>query len=207
MRSRNKAQRNYLRTHIAQAAAKLIVESGIQDYAVAKRKAAAKLQMSDLGQLPGNEEIEQELIIYQRLFRGERHAQRLHVLRHAALHAMHFLARFRPYLVGPILRGTADEYSKVNLHLFAEPSEEVGLFLLERGIPHELSDRRLRVSTEAFKAYPAYTFMAKDVPVELVVFAHRERKHPPLCPIDGKQMRRASAAAVEALLSRDPVNE
>ncbi len=195
-------QRAHLRTHIAQAAAKLIVEGGIQDYAVAKRKAAQRLQAADAGQLPRNDEIEQEISAYQRLFRSSHHLHRLRELRLTALRAMRFLKHFCPCLVGPVLRGSADKHSYVSLHLFAEPSEEIALFLIEQGIPHESGERRLRISTESFKVYPTYTFVANEVPVELVVFPHRARKHAPLCPVDGKPMRRATTELVESLVAR-----
>ena len=203
MSTRQRPQRAHLRTHIAQAAAKLIIEGGIQDYAVAKRKAAQRLQATNSSQLPGNDEIEQEISAYQRLFRSSHHLLRLEELRWTALRAMRFLGQFCPHLVGPVLRGSADKYSHVSLHLFAEPSEEVALFLLERRIPHESGERRLRISTDSFKVYPTYTFIAEDVSVELIVLPYRARKHAPLCPIDGKPMRRATAAAVESLVAHN----
>jgi hypothetical protein len=178
-----------------------MIEGGIQDYALAKRKAAQRLQATDAGQLPGNEEIEQEISAYQRLFRSSGHVLNLNELRETALRAMRFLKTFRPCLVGPVLRGSADKHTPINLHLFAEPSEEVALFLLEKGIPHESGERRLRISMESFKVYPTYTFIANDVAIELVVFPYRARKHAPLCPIDGKPMRRANMAIVESLLT------
>lgn len=201
MSTRQRPQRAHLRTHIAQAAAKLIIEGGIQDYAVAKRKAAQRLQATDAGQLPRNDEIEQEINAYQRLFRSRHHLLRLRELRQTALRAMRFLKQFCPCLVGPVLRGSADKYSHVSLHLFAEPSEEVTLFLFEKRIPHESGERRLRISTESFKMYPTYTFVANDVPIELVVFPYRARKHAPLCPVDGKPMRRAKTEVVESLVA------
>lgn len=200
MNMRQKSQKSHLRTHIAQTAARLIIEGGIQDYSLAKRKAAQNLQASDAGQLPGNDEIEEAINTYQRLFRSEDHLERLAKLRWTAWQAMRFLKQFYPRLVGPVLRGSADKHSNVSLHLFAEPSEEVALFLLERGIPHESGERRLRISPEAFRLYPTYTFVANEVAVELVVFPYRARKHAPLCPIDGRPMRRASVAVVESLM-------
>ena len=108
---RRKAGRgNSLRIRIAQEAARLISESGIRDYALAKRKAADQLQVSDLGQLPRNDEIEEALYQYQRLFRFDEQPRRLRYLRTVALRAMEFLAAFEPHLVGTVLRGTADQH-------------------------------------------------------------------------------------------------
>lgn len=199
MRQRHASRSTQLRSHIAQEAARLMVEGGIRDYALAKRKAAEHLQVSDAGHLPRNEEIEHAVLEYQRLFRSDHHWNHLGELRKAAVKAMRFLALFQPCLVGPVLRGTADQHSGVILHLFAEPSEEVGLFLREHGIPYELGERRLRFSPDDIRPYPAFSFMAGEVPIELVVFPHHARRQSPLSPVDGKPMRRAGLAAVTAL--------
>ncbi len=192
-----------MRTRIAHEAARLMRESGIKDYALAKRKAAQRLQVATGAPLPRNEEIEEAIAQHQRLFQSERHAQRLDALRAAALEAMRFFSRFEPYLVGSVLRGTADEHSEVNLHLFAEPTEEVGLYLMERGVPHELGERRFRFSPDDARAYPAYRFLAGALPIEAVVFPYQVRRHAPLSPVDGRPMGRAGLARVEALCS-DP---
>ena len=197
---RRKAGRgNSLRTHIAQEAARLIAESGIHDYALAKRKAAEQLQVADLGQLPRNDEIEDALKQYQRLFRFDEQPRRLHHLRALALRAMEFLAAFEPHLVGTVLRGTADQFSVVSLHLFAEPPEEVGIFLLDQRIPHELGERRLRFTMDDSRTYPVYRFTADETPIELVVFPYQDRWQRPLSPVDGKPMQRAGIASVQAL--------
>lgn len=192
--------RTHLRAHIAHEAARLMLEGGIQDYALAKRKAAQQLQVLDNSHLPRNDEIEQALYTYQRLFRSEHQPQHLSELRQAASSAMQFLADFRPFLVGPVLSGTADEHSTVSLHLFAEPSEEVGLFLLQHGIPHKLIERRLRLTPDEIRAFPTYRFIADSVPVELVVMPYRARKQPPLSPVDGRPMRRANLSNLQAIM-------
>ncbi len=112
---------------------------------------------------------------------------------------MRFLARFKPRLVGAVLSGTADEHSDVCLHLFADTAEEVRLFLLDNGIPHEHGERVMRLASDETERLPTYRFMADDVPVELVVFAARARRRVPLSPVDGRPMQRAALQTVEAL--------
>lgn len=199
MRGRPATRGGQLRALIAREAARLMVEGGVRDYQVAKRKAAQQLQALDGAQLPRNDEIEAAVSEYQRLFRADSQPRHLASLRRVALEAMRFLDAFHPRLVGPVLRGTADEHTPVSLHLFAEPAEEVGLFLGARGIPHELAERRLRIGADEFRVYPAITFIADDVSIELVLFPLRARGHPPLSPVDGRPMRRAGTAEVERL--------
>ncbi len=144
MGSRNLARALQVRQHIAREAARILAESGSRNFLQAKRKAAQQLGVSDARNLPGNEEVEQALVDYQRLFRAHVQPKHLRRLRETAVQGMRFLEHFGPRLVGPVLEGTADEHSEVTLHLFADQVEQVGAFLLEQGIPSELGDRRLR---------------------------------------------------------------
>ncbi len=188
-----------VRERVAKEAARLMCETGIHDYQLAKRKAVQHLRLSGQRNLPSNGEIESAVSEYQRLFRAHSQPRRLAQLRCTAVRAMRFLVRFRPRLVGAVLSGTADEHSDVCLHLFAETPEEVGLFLLENGVPHEHGERSIRLAIDGTERLPTCRFMADDVPVELVVFAERARRRVPLSPVDGRPMRRAALRAVEAL--------
>jgi hypothetical protein len=197
---RQAARAQALRQRIAQEAARLMAQSGSRNFLQAKRKAAEQLGVSDARHLPSNQEVEEALGAYQRLFRGEQQADELRRLRRTALEAMRFLAGYAPRLVGPVLEGTADAFSEVNLHLFAESVEEVGHFLRERGVPAALGDRRLRVAGETHVHQPEYRFVAGDVPVALTVFDPAAARQAPLSPVDGRPMRRAPLAEVERLI-------
>jgi len=118
-----------MRQRLAVEAARIMAEEHLSDFYKAKQKAAARLGATNTRNLPRNDEIERALVEYQRLFRADSQPARLRRLRETALRAMELLARFNPRLVGPVLRGTADEHSEVTLHVFADTSEEIGLFL------------------------------------------------------------------------------
>ena len=89
---------------LAQEAARIIVEQGIDDFRIAKLKAAERLGMSGRGSLPGNAEIEKAVSEHLKLFGRELHIDLLRILRCAALTAMEMLAPFAPRLVGPVLQ-------------------------------------------------------------------------------------------------------
>ncbi|MCG6863848.1 MAG: hypothetical protein LJE58_00300, partial [Thiogranum sp.] len=178
-----------MRTRIAQEAARLMSEEGIQDFYAAKRKAAQHLGAPDTRNMPRNQEVEVALQEYQRLFRSEQQTGHLRVLREAAVQAMRFLAGFRPRLVGSVLSGTAGRHADINLHLFADTPEEVSLFLMDNSIPFHPAQKRLRISREAWQEFPAYEFMAGDQAVELVVFPSEGRREAPRSPVDGRPMR------------------
>ncbi|HZF19718.1 MAG TPA: UDP-N-acetylmuramate--alanine ligase, partial [Burkholderiales bacterium] len=131
-----------MRTRIAAAAARLMAEDGVEDFALAKRKAARQLGAEDTQSLPKNEEIEAELRAYQSLYQGEEQRERIQYLRRCAFEAMQLLERFRPYLAGPVLSGTAGRYSDIDLQLFTDDGKAVEHFLLGRDIAYDVSDER-----------------------------------------------------------------
>ena len=193
------ARQTQTRRRIAHEAARLMVEHGIRDYHLAKRKAAERCRMADTRVLPRNEEVEFERAALQRLFRGDEQSRCLEALRRCAVEAMRTFAPFRPRLVGPVLTGAVDRYSEVCLHLFSDPPEDVAIFLLENRITHEQGEARVRFDAGDPVRLPAFRFLAGESPVELIVFSARLRGRVPLSPVDGRPTRRARLAEVEAL--------
>ena len=189
-----------VRSQIAREAAQLMLAGGMRDYQAAKRKAAQRLGIVDRAAMPNNAEIEEAIAGYQRLFHADTQPQKLKFLRESALQAMQFLEDFEPRLTGAVLSGTANEHSFVELHLFADAAEEVGLFLDARGIPYELGEKRLRFGPQDACELPAYGFMAGEAPIELTVLPHRLLRRPPLSPVSGKAMARATPNKVRRLL-------
>lgn len=189
-----------MRQLVTQEAARIIAEEGVHDYLVAKRKAAERLGAPETRNLPGNREIQDALIEYQRLFGGTGREALVRQLREAAVEAMEFLAHFQPRLVGSVLHGTATEHSDVNLHLFAETPEEVSIFLMEHGIPHEASERRFRFGRDDYVSVPIYRFLAGEVAVDLAVFSVNGLREAPRSRIDGHPMPRAAINAVREQL-------
>jgi len=196
--SRQNIRDQQLRLQIADHAAKIIHESGIRDFQMAKQKAAAALGIADVHCLPNNRELEQALQAYLRLFDADQ-AQRLATLRQAAIDAMEFLTEFKPRLVGAVLSGTITRHSIIELHLFCDFTEQVGLFLQHKGIPFDVKERRLRLNLNDYQRYPTIRFIANEIPVELVLFTQDEIRQAPLSQIDGKPMHRATLTEVKKL--------
>jgi hypothetical protein len=187
---------------MSQEAARILLEDGVKDYQTAKRKAALRFRLTDHHLLPSNLEIEQAVQERQRLFHAESHTKELRKLRETALHAMRTLEQFSPKLTGSVLSGSAGPHSDINLHLFADSSEEVILKLLELGIPYQSSERRLRLRADASaEAFPSLRFSAEDRDIELVIFPAESGRQSPLSPVDAKPMLRADREKLEKLLS------
>ena len=202
MRARRHPTRgDNLRRALAQEAARIMAEHGVQDFLVAKRKAAERFGVSDgAAVLPKNREIELALAEYQRLFGGDSHFETLSSQRRAALAAMRRLSEFEPRLVGAVLAGTATEHSDVQLHLFADRAESVTLKLIDAGIQHEVTERRVRLDAERVRPFPGVRFSVDDHSIEATVFPADGIRQAPVSPVDGRPMRRANAFEVEALL-------
>jgi hypothetical protein len=204
MSKRSNPRAEHLRRALAQEAARIMSEQGIDDYGLAKRKAAERFGATDIAVLPKNTEIEAALADHQRLFEADTHSSTLDDLRRTALRAMRLLERFEPRLVGPVLSGTASTHSEVNLHLFADGTESVALHLMDNGIPHRILERRLRYEPDRVVSYPVVRFVAGRHEIDAVVFPVNGIRQSPASPVDGRPMRRASAEEVEALLEDAP---
>ena len=185
---------------IAQEAARVIVNHGVRDYRVAKQKAAERLGVNSRGSLPGNAEIEAAVAEHLQLFGGEAHEDRLRLMRVAALSAMELLAAFTPRLVGPVLSGTADENSVVNLHLFADNPETVALELEQIGVSYRTYERRLKSRRNQVESFSGFEFNHGSNAIQATVFPVDGIRQAPMSPIDGKPMRRADSGAIQALL-------
>lgn len=189
-----------MRRALAQEAARIMAEHGIEDYLQAKRKAADRLGVHDVSVLPKNVEIEAALRAHQRLFGRESHDHSLMEQRRVALKTMRMLAEFNPRLVGSVLTGTATDYSDINLHLFADASETVAIKLLDIGVPHEFYERRVKMDAERSVNYPALRFEASGRTVDATVFPIDGIRQSPYSPVDGRPMKRADAREVSALI-------
>ena len=164
---RNTAQ---LRTQIANAAARLIAENGLTDYAQAKRKAARSLGLPDSTPLPENAEVDSELRSYQRLFQNDEQSERIAHLRRKAVEMMAIVQRFNAYLTGPVLDGSAGRYAEIDIQLFTDSAKDVEIFLLNQHLDFAHSVPRTD------RAEAVLTIDDDDAVINLIVYpAHQER--------------------------------
>ena len=124
---------------IAVAAARLIVEEGME-YGPAKRRAARDLGGdSRNGELPGNDEIEDEVRAHLDLFHAVSQPAELAELRRIAGAWMERLAAFRPHLTGAVWRGTATRMNSICLDLFCDDSKSAELALIDMRVDYDVS--------------------------------------------------------------------
>ncbi len=162
------------RARIAQAAARLIAEHGLNDWQAAKRKACRQLGLPDHEALPGNEEVEQALRDYNTLFQGTAQEASLRAQRLDALGWMERLAQWKPLLTGAVAAGWATVHSEVRLELEAEDAKAVELSLINAGVAYaavaatgrEVQAAQLRLESQ-------------QATVRLVILSPQQRRNRP----------------------------
>jgi hypothetical protein len=202
MARESKQKYSNMRARIAAAAARIMAEDGVEDFATAKRKAARQLGAFDTQSLPTNEEVESELLAYLALYQGEESRSRLHELRVIALAVMRGLASFNPYLTGPVLRGTASRYADIDLQLFTDDRKGLELFLLNRNVPYELSECRRYCGDEP-REVQVLRLEWDGIPLSLAVHAAKDERSALKASPGGRTIERAGINAVSALVASD----
>ena len=164
---RNTAQ---LRKLIAGAAARLIAEHGLSDYAQAKRKAVHSLGLPEGTPLPENAEVDSEVRIFQRLFQDGEQGERIDHLRRKAAQMMQIMQRFNAYLTGSVLDGSAGRYAEIDIQLFTDSAKDVEIFLLNQHLDFAHSVPRTD------RAEAVLTLDDDDAVINLIIYpAHQER--------------------------------
>jgi hypothetical protein len=183
------------RLGIARTAARLIVEHGLTDWTLAKRKAARQLMLPESAALPSNEDIEQALLDHHALFGGAGHAEVLRARRTEALAWMRRLAPYEPLLVGGVAAGWATAHSDIRIELVADDPKAVEMLLAGAGVAYVALPPR----DEGGNATHATELRipAREASVRLSVLAPQQRRSRPR----GDDEPRLSAAAVAELLA------
>ncbi len=195
----NNATLNKLRQEVAQEAARLIHDHGIEDFRLAKMKAAERLNCGRSVRLPSNREIADAIAAHSRIFASDVHDQRITSLRETAVAMMQKLQRFSPFLVGEVLSGHVTDHSSIRLHVFSDAPERVTAELEKQAISYSSFTSRQRMRRDRLTEWPGIRLYDHDLQVIITVFPERMKAHAPLCPITGRPMQRAQLSAVAGL--------
>jgi hypothetical protein len=179
-----------MRSRIAYLAARLMAVDGIDDYALAKRKAARQAGAPETRNLPTNDEVEEALRAYQQLYQADEQRERLRHLRRRALEMMKLLAQFNPFVSGPVLSGSAGKYSEIDIHLFTDSTKDVELFFLNQGIHYKVRDRRLYIG-ETLRSVPCFNVTGGDADFEVTVFSPTDLRVNLRSTAEGRPFERA----------------
>ena len=194
------AKQQQTRLRIAAAAARLMAQDGIDDFALAKRKAARQLGLGDTQALPGNDEIEAQLRAYQGLYQEGEQRERLQGLRILALSFMREISVFHPYLTGPVLSGIAGRYSEIDIQVFTDDSKSLELLFLNRNIDFSICDQRRWIGGEA-RTISVITLNWNGIEMNISVLGAKDERVSMKTAAAGRIIERAAMAAVELLVA------
>ena len=203
---RKGSRQNGTRARIAAAGARIMAEDGIDDFALAKRKAARQVGAEETQALPANDEIEAELRAYRALYQPAEHPERISELRRIALNAMRELQSFNPYLTGAVLSGLAGRYAEIDLQLFPESAKDVEIFLIDRDLPYSTSEGR-RYSGDRARSVTVLSLTWQGAPLRLSIFDPRDERLALKTTQAGRVAERAGLAEVGALIAADSHEE
>ncbi len=188
------------RRQLAYLAARLMAEDGVSDCAAAKQKAARQVGVADVKGLPDNDEVDAALRDYQQLFKGDQQPLQLRLLRTVALELLRLLGEFNPHLVGPVLTGTANEFSVIELQVFADDCKNLELFLINRRIAYHTKMHRTKLGGKVVQV-PLLDIEFNGVPVSIAVYATNDVRIK--TPTGARNAPRANLAALERLLASE----
>ena len=197
---RDNGNNRQMRERIAHLAARLMAVDGIDDYALAKRKAARQAGAPDTRNLPSNDEVEHALRAYQQLYQADEQRDRLRHLRQQAREMMELLARFDPYLSGAVLSGSAGKYSDIDLLLFTDSMKDVEMFLLDRRIAYRSGERRIHIGDEA-RGVPNFIVSTEDADFDITVFTPRDLRAQIRSSPEGRPIERVRIEWLDATLA------
>lgn len=126
-----------LKAEIAQAAAVMVVEEGLE-YGPAKRRALKAMGLSPRTELPDNDRLEEAVREHLALYCADTQPAELRALRELALVWMQRLAEFRPHLGGAVWHGTATRLSDIYLQLFCDDPKSAEIALIEHQVDYEV---------------------------------------------------------------------
>ena len=162
-----------LQAEIAAAAARLVVEEGLE-YGPAKRRAVKQLGLAPRTALPDNDAVEEAVREYIDIFHADTQPAELAALRRLALTWMERLAEFRPHLGGAVWHGTATRLSDIYLMLFCDDPKSAEIALIDHDVAYQ--PRTVTGftgdSVEALSVHSTSRELGESVGVHLLVYDH-----------------------------------
>jgi hypothetical protein len=189
-----------LQSEIAAAAARLVVEEGLE-YGPAKRRAVKQMGLGARTALPDNDSLEDAVREYIEIFCADTQPAELAALRRLALTWMERLAEFRPYLGGAVWHGTATRLSDIYIQMFCDDPKSAEIKLIENAVDY--TPRTVTgfngESVEALSISSMCRELGEEIGVHLLVYDHDDLRGA-LRPDAKGRTPRGDLAAVRALV-------
>jgi len=188
---------------IAQTAARLVVEEGV-DWGAAKRRVLKMLGLPARTALPDNQQLEAAVRDHIALFHADTQAHELHALRTLALVWMERLHAFRPHLGGAVWYGTATRLSDIELSLFCDDPKSAEIALINHHVqytPRTVSGWRGK-PVECLSFHSHSPALGEAIGVHLLVYDFQDVRGALRVDAQGRAPR-GDCAAVRSLLTAE----
>lgn len=193
-----------LQSEIAAAAARLVVEEGLE-YGPAKRRAAKQMGLPQRTALPDNDTLEDAVIEYIAIFCADTQPAELQALRRLAVTWMERMEEFRPHLGGAVWHGTATRLSDIYVQLFCDDPKSAEIKLIDHNVDY--TPRTVAgfngESVEALSISSMSPELGESIGVHLLVYDHDDLRGALRRDAKGRTPR-GDLAAVKSLLENPP---
>lgn len=193
-----------LQSEIAAAAARLVVEEGLE-YGPAKRRAVKQMGLPQRTALPDNDTLEDAVIEYIALFCADTQPAELAALRRLAVTWMERMEEFRPHLGGAVWHGTATRLSDIYVQLFCDDPKSAEIKLIDHNVDY--TPRTVTgfngESVEALSISSMSPDLGESIGVHLLVYDHDDLRGALKRDAKGRTPR-GDLAAVRSLLENTP---
>ncbi len=176
-----------------------MADEGIVNIAMAVQKAVRQMGVTERGGLPDELEVQSALKTHQAVFQADSQPKECLTLRHTAVEIMRWLDGFSPWLVGAVLDGSANHFSRIELEMILDDPKQLEMHLLKAGIRFEIHTRcPMSLPHEKLPAGGLlYEISVGDVTICISLFPH----HAAWASRSANKLKRARLAEVEALLA------
>jgi hypothetical protein len=157
---------------IANRAAEIIMEDGITDYHFAKKKAAKYLGYQSSDFLPSNDEIDNALKEYQKIYQVNIDTSLVIKIKNEALLIMELFKNFNPHLLGQLIDGLIPKYPILQINLYTDNMKEIEYLLLNNNIEFNLKDTNIsekRTKKKSLRNIPIIKIEGRWFPIELKI--------------------------------------
>lgn len=197
----NLSKSSKLRRQICYEAARAMYFRHESEYYRAKQKAAKRICKGWVkpADLPSNAEIRDEIQALARLYEGQSRLDNLKQMRLVAMRIMRLLERFKPKLIGSTLTGHVRQGSDIDIHVFSDSVEAIGMCLDQQMLFYDVERKEVRKhdQTRVF----THIHLKDQFPVELTIYPAKMVSHTFTSSITGKPIERASINELEQYLA------
>ena len=166
-----------IRLSIANKAAEIIMEEGVDDYQYAKKKAVKYLDVNNLDTLPSNDEIDKALLEYGSIFQNEIDLDAICKIKEEALKIMKLFDRFNPFFLSQITEGLVPKYPIININIYTDSMKEIEYVLLNNNLNFEIKDFSIsekKTKKQSLRKIPIISIENSFFPIKLKIFEEHD---------------------------------